>query len=86
MERVLMALTASVMLASFYPARGGEPAAPPDCQAPPADPAEFDIVAVAPRSPDVKPIVSSLPAGGAGQRVAERAADPDAAPVVKPGT
>ena len=83
MERVLMALTASVMLAGFYPAWGGEPA---DRQAPPADPAEFEIVAVAPRSPDVKPILSSLPADGAGQRVAERAPGPDAAPVAKPGT
>ena len=86
MERVLMALTASVMLASFYPAWGGEPTAPPDRQAPPTDPAEFEIIAVAPRSPDVKPILSSLPAGGAGQRVAERPPGADAAPVAKPGT
>jgi hypothetical protein len=84
MERVLMALTASVMLAAFYPAWGGEPAAAADRQAAPADPAEFEIVAVAPRSPDAKPILSSLPAGGAGERVAEHAPGPDTVPAAKP--
>ncbi len=82
MERVLMALTASVMLASLYPAWGAEAPASPDRQAPPTDPAEFEIVAVAPRSPDAKPVLSSLPAGGPDRQVAER----PAAPGAKPGT
>jgi hypothetical protein len=86
MERVLMALTAGVMLASFYPAWGGESATLPDRQAPPADPAEFEIVAVVPRSPDAKPVLSSLPAGGSDRQVAERSPGPDAVPVAKPGT
>jgi hypothetical protein len=80
MERVLMALTASVMLAGLYPAWGGEPATA-NRQAPPSDPSDVEIVAVTPRSPDAKPALSSLPAGGAGQRVA---ANPAVPPVAKP--
>jgi hypothetical protein len=86
MERVLMALTASVMLASFYPAWGADSPTLPDRQAPPTDPAEFEIVAVQPRSPDAKPVLSSLPAGGADRQVAERPAGSDALPAAKPDT
>jgi hypothetical protein len=86
MERVLMALTASVMLAGFYPAWGADPVAPQDRQAQPADASDFEIVAVAPRGAEAKPVLSSLPAGGAGERVAQSASVPGAAPAVKPGS
>jgi len=57
MKRILMALAAGVLLAGLSPARADQP----DQMAALTDPSEFEVVAVIPRNPEAKPIVSSIP-------------------------
>ena len=59
-----MALTASVFLAGFCAARADQPPAP-------SDPAEFEVIAVKPRNPDAKPVISGIPLTAHAQAVAD---------------
>ena len=64
MRRIPTALAAGVILAGLAPAWADQPA-------PPSDPAEFEIIAVKPRNPDAKPVVSSISVMARPQAVAD---------------
>ena len=64
MRRTLTALAAGMILAGLAPAWADQPA-------PPSDPAEFEIIAVKPRNPDAKPVISSIPLTARAQAVAD---------------